>query len=295
MLTIFRFLPGLITIQFVSIFYPLLDVYKLKQLERKFGSNRHEDDNAPRISVEPKNTVSMDTLNMRLQHDPTSLLYWAYTKEFTAENVIFLTSVLNFKKRWEQVAKHTANMTPLQLRERYEEAALIFFTLVNPHTARMNINIDHKTYLELEDMFKSCSYEAFSDDSSSCSKGSSTYIENIVAPWEDFEPPQAEPTAAAADRPASSNSHTSGDSKIVADTEVDKLYQIPVTEISVKEDAAAEDLVIPPQFSLEVFDRAYEVVKRDVYLNTWVRFETRYNKPRDPAERERTMSYVSRV
>jgi hypothetical protein len=287
LLTVRRFLPGLIIMQFVTVFFPLLDVYKLQKLERQFGRNRDGYGTESINGERPRNPYSMATLELQLAKNPSNLLYWAYTKEFTAENIMFLTSVRDFKRKWAQVAKHTDNMTNLQLRERYEEAALIYFKLVDPQTARMNINIDYRTFSELQEIFKECHYEAFLDDNSSCSKGSSTYTENIVTPWADFEPEL--------ERPASSTSHQSDEgSKLATDSEVDKLYQIPVTEISSSEDKTASDFTIPRKFSLEVFDRAYEAVKNDVYLNTWVRYEARYSRPRSP-NRPRTMSFVSKV
>ena len=278
-------------IQVVSIAFPLCDAHNIKRIERHYGSKRQTFGTDSIYSEKARSQNSMDTFTMTLQRDPKHLLGWACTKEFTAENIIFLTQVQAFKKKWEQAAKHVENLSELQLRERYEDAALIFFTLVNAHTARMNINIDYKTYSELEEMFKGCSYEAFSDDSSSCSKGSSTYTENIVTPWADFEPP----ASTNADRPASSTSRRSDDSRRIGDSEVDKLYQIPVTEISTE--TAAEEAPVPTNFSLDVFDRAYEIVKNDVFLNTWVRFEKTWGKrPHSPPlPRQRAASFLSKV
>jgi hypothetical protein len=251
------FLPGLITMQFVSIFFPLLDVYKLKSLERKFGRNR-EPQYATGERERPQNPYSMATLELQLAKNPHHLLYWAYTKEFTAENIMFLTAVRDFKRRWEQVAKHTHNFTSLQLRERYEEAAVIYFKLVNPITAKMNINVDSRTYNELKELFKGVEYQP--DDNSS---KSSSCESNVVAPWEDI----------ITERPGSSTSTSrqSDDGNLINNNDhVDKLYPLPVTEIHDKTET------VPPKFGLEVFDRAYEVVKNDVYLNTWVRYEARY-------------------
>jgi hypothetical protein len=243
--------------QFVSIFLPLLDVYKLKSLERKFGRNR-DSSLASGEREKPQNPYSMATLELQLAKNPHHLLYWAYTKEFTAENILFLTAVRDFKRRWEHVAKHTSNLSTLQLRERYEEAAVIYFKLVNPITAKMNINVDSRTYIELEEMFRGVE---FHPDDSSSSVNSSSCESNVVAPWEDHE------------RPTSATSRQSDEGNLIND-HVDKLYPLPVTEIHDKSDS------VPINFTLEVFDRAYDVVKNDVYLNTWVRYEARYSRPR---------------
>jgi hypothetical protein len=275
--------------QFVSIFFPLLDVYKLKSLERKFGRNRDSAHNQSAEGERPQNPYSMATLELQLAKNPHHLLYWAYTKEFTAENILFLTAVRDFKRRWEQVAKHIENLSTVQLRERYEEAAVIYFKLVNPITAKMNINIDSRTYSGLEQMFRGVEYQP--DDSTSSSGSSTCYTEsNVVTPWADVE------------RPASASSHQSDENKLISN-HVDKLYPLPVTEIHDKSEASndsteAKEPSVPATFTLEVFDRAYEVVKNDVYLNTWVRYEARYSRPRSPrtaSRGQRSVSFVGRI
>ena len=282
-----RFLPGIVTIQIVSIFFPILDAIKLKQLESRVNPDKQPDGADSLFSEKSRNPYSMDCLELSLKNNPQGLLNWVSTKEFTAENIMFLTQVHKFKRQWGQVAKHTDALDELQLRERYEEAALIWFTLVNARTARMNINIDYKTYSELEIMFKGLSYDAFSDDSSSCSKGSSTCT-NVVAPFLDQDPPEDD-----TDRPASSNSRQSNDSKAIGDSEVDKLYRIPVTEISSNDGSTTEDTPIPPNFSIDVFDRAYAIVKNDVYYNTWVRFDSKIGgRPHSPT-RQRGSSFLA--
>lgn len=275
--------------QFVSIFFPLLDVYKLKSLERKFGRNRDSGHSGSAEGEKPQNPYSMATLELQLAKNPHHLLYWAYTKEFTAENILFLTAVRDFKRRWELVAKHSENLSTVQLRERYEEAAVIYFKLVNPVTAKMNVNLDSRTYAELETIFRGVEYQP--DDSSSSSGSSTCYTEsNVVTPWADFE------------RPASAGSHRSDENKLIKD-HVDKLYPLPVTEIHDKNDVSkgsteSKEPSVPADFTLEAFDRAYEVVKNDVYLNTWVRYEARYSRPRSPrtvSRAQRSTSFASHI
>jgi hypothetical protein len=264
--------------QFVSIFFPLLDVYKLKSLEHEFGENRE----IPRDPAEMHNfhekkinPYSMATLELQLDKNPSQLLYWAYTKEFTAENIMFLTSVRDFKRKWDQTTKHTDLLDPNQIRELYEEAAMTFFRLVNPTTARRNINIDSRTFRELENMFKGCHYEPV-DDSSSVSKSSSQCTHNVIAPWEEHDLPE---------RP---HSALSDEGKLL-DDHVNKLYPLPVTEIHTKCDTihgnqSTKETAIPGNFNIDVFDRAYDIVKNDVYLNTWVRYEARYSRPLSPSQ-----------
>lgn len=264
--------------QFVSIFFPLLDVYKLKCLEHKFGENR----GGPRTSSEmynfhekKSNPYSMATLELQLDKNPEQLLFWAYTKEFTAENIIFLTAVRDFKRKWTQATKNTDVLAPNQTRELYEEAAMIFFRLINPTTSLRNINIDSRTFRELENMFKACQYEPL-DDNSSVSKSSSRCTHNVVAPWEEHEIPE---------RPHSS---LSDEGKLI-DDHVKGPYPLLANGIHsrcdlVRDDQHAEEEIIPSNFNIDVFDRAYDIVKNDVYLNTWVRYEARYSRPLSPSQ-----------
>ncbi|TLD27686.1 hypothetical protein E2P81_ATG10974 [Venturia nashicola] len=261
------FLPGLITMQFVCIFFPLLDIYKLKRLEHSFGENRSvPDDPAELRNFHDRklNPYSMATLELQLEKKPSQLMHWAYTKEFTAENVLFLTSVKAFKRKWTLAAKQPIELDSTKARALYEEAAMIFFTMVHPVTARRNINIDSPTFRELDDMFKGCHYDP-DDNISSASKSSSHLTQNIVAPWEEVGTPERCHSALS-------------DRGNLLDDHVNKLYPLPVTQIHSKSDTLTDGpstIMVPAQFTIEVFDRAYGSVKNDVYLNTWVRFVNR--------------------
>lgn len=212
----------------------------------------------------------MASLEMQIEKNVDPLLRWAAQKEFTAENIVFLREVRDFKHKWSNTATH-GFLTDNQLRERYEEAALIYFTLVNPLTAKFNINLDYRTYNELEQMFAGLRYEPFADDGSSMSKSSRS--ENIITPWADMDE-------------SSPGSRASGEATVGPGSDIDKLYPLPITEIRLSAETPRQSLVglqhthIPPAFSTHVFDKAYESVKYDVFLNTWVRYEARFSKPR---------------
>jgi hypothetical protein len=268
--------------QFVSIFFPLLDAYKNKAAKSTIGSTSPleitpYEQNGPRS----RDVYSMASLEMQINKNLDPLLRWAAEKEFTAENIVFLRAVRDFKRKWTNITKRVPVLNPLQERERFEDAAYIWFKLVNPLTARFNINIDYRTYSELEQMFSGLCYEPFDDDESSSGK-SSARSENVVAPWLDAE---KEPLP----RTSSPTCTSTSDDRIGVESDVDKLYQIPITEISIRYangDEKTEDLdnlyQVPEHFALEVFDKAYEIVKDDVFRNTWVRYEARFSRPHDP-------------
>ena len=237
-----RFLPGLMTMQAVSIIIPLYDAYKNKEVTRRASSIYSTS------STKSRDIYSMAALDVQIQKNIEPLLRWASQKEFTAENVVFLKAVRDFKKRWELAAKKS-ELSPLQLRERYEEAALIYFTLINPLTARFNINIEFRIFAELEEIFRGLVYEPYVDDISTTS--SSARTENIVTPWTDII------------RPGQSTSCE----RLVND--IERLYPAPVTEIEM---VAGRDHRIPQRFTIDIFDKAFDSVKYLVYTNTWVKF-----------------------
>jgi hypothetical protein len=278
---------------------------------------------------------SMASLEMQISKNLDPLLKWAAEKEFSAENIVFLRAVRDFKKKWTMVAKQeqqrlrprplrrplgrsrayyttlsqrhddgmpaTPNgatiddrcLAPELRRERYEDAASIWFTLVNPLTARFNINIDYRTYSELEALFHGLRWRPFcrdpTDDGASGSSRSDK-SDNMVAPWDGYEP----------DLPRRLPQRASG---AVPLSDVDRLYKIPVTEVALADDDDDDDededaagagsmftgdgatlsteaetrrLKVPSGFGIDVFDRAYESVKTDVFLNTWPNYEAAF-------------------
>ena len=113
-------------------------------------------------------------------------------------------------------------------------------------------------------------FEPFDDDSSSLKSGRAA---NNATPWEDFDMPGT------------------GQPAIKANSDVDKLYPLPVTEISASEagsyassSTASEEMsvTVPPGFNMTVFDRAYDIVKRDIFFNTWMKYEASVDESTAP-------------
>ncbi|KAF2665570.1 hypothetical protein BT63DRAFT_428530 [Microthyrium microscopicum] len=261
------FLPSLITMQLSSIIFPLLDVRKKNATLASRQSTTSSSSSLRKSQT--REMYSMSSLEMQISKNLDPLLRWACEKDLTAENIVFLRAVRDFRKKWLAAEKRSKkDLSNEQLRERFEDAAYIWFKLVNPLTARFNINIDYRTYSDLETIFVGLRYESWDDDVSAKSVRS----ENVVTPWADFE-----------GRPPSLKSQGSEECKM---SDVDRLYVLPVTEVRM-ESATDEDdgcvdasvFHIPPAFGIDVFDKAYESVKTDVFHNTWPRYEARFSRP----------------
>jgi len=241
-------LPGLMTKQIVSVLFPLLEAFWRKRLTQRDGSqtSRREGDRTHDL-------YSMHALELQILKNPQPLLQWARETDLTAENIMFLREVASFKKKWIR-AQRRAKLNDSQLRERFEDAAMIWFKLVNPITAQFNINIDHRTLSELHSYFEGLKFDGEAEQ-----KSVRTGETNVIAPWEMLDDDMAEAS-----------------SRWTCD--VDRLYMLPntaiVTEAEVGEVDGSESTVfcIPCTFDVDIFDEAYETVKMDVYLNTWPRF-----------------------
>jgi hypothetical protein len=186
---------------------------------------------------ELKSKSSMQALEFSIEHSIESLIAWAAAREFTAENCIFLREVRNFKKKWGAVP----NITTAQRRQMFNEASLIFFTLVNPFTAETPINIEYKIFKTLQNTFSGVEFDPYMPRSKTPedlrSPVSPVPRDNVVCPWEDT-----------LSRPASIESD--------------------ITTSSI----TSSQMHVPSDFNEEVFDAAFDSIKYLVFTNTWPRF-----------------------
>jgi hypothetical protein len=187
----------------------------------------------------------MQALEQTISQDIEPLITWAASREFTAENTIFLREVRNFKCKWASLR----TVTTAQRRQMFTEASLIFFTLVNPFTAETPINIEYKIFRCLQDIFADVEYDPYKPEGGAGSAPSSapgtapqspSIKENVVCPWENI-----------LNRPTSIDSNGSGSSSS--------------TTTSVRN-------IVPSQFTENVYDAAFDSIKYLVFTNTWPKY-----------------------
>ena len=248
-------------IQLVSIFIPIYDARKSKQLRCQTESLYSSS------TTKSKDQYCMSALEAQINEDIDSLLIWTSKREFTAENVVFLKAVRDFKRKWATEEAGGRALSTEQIRQRYEEAGLIFFNLVNPNTARFNINIDSVTYRQLESVFSAL---ATPDTSPSTPGGGN----NLVCPWNDDFQRLTE----------IATSGTDSETKLV--DEVKNTYQSQVLSVELKDRGSlgvsstdssvgsptVPSSLVPSAFNLTVFDRAYASIRYLVFTNSWVKF-----------------------
>ncbi|KAH7128448.1 hypothetical protein B0J11DRAFT_271401 [Dendryphion nanum] len=246
------FLPSLVVCQQVLILIPLRDAYQSSSRRSSMSSTTTTDSlvaeksftlkKSPHVlfNKEMKPKASMQALEFSIEHNIESLITWAACREFTAENTIFLREVRNFKKKWATLT----TVTTAQRRQMFTEASLIFFTLVNPFTAEIPINIDYKVFRALQRIFADVEYDPYLPSEPGTAPQSPSARDNVVCPWEEV-----------LDRPASFGSTASA-----------------ISTSSTKS-------FVPSEFTEDIYDAAFESIKYLVFTNTWPRFvEAELNK-----------------
>jgi hypothetical protein len=239
-----RFLPSLVVCQQVLIIIPLRDAFKSRPQQRSTSvsetaslNSNHSVVSAKSSTVifskELKTKASMQALEFSIENSIEPLIAWAASREFTAENTIFLREVRNFKKKW----FFEKSISTAQRRQMFNDASLIYFTLVNPFTAETPINIEYKIFKTLQNMFSEIEFDPYMPTRSKTPENpkSPGLRENVVCPWEE-----------STSRPASLESNQSAE--------------------------MASKSIVPSEFSDDVFDAAFESIKYLVFTNTWPRY-----------------------
>lgn len=239
-----RFIPSLIVCQQVLVVIPLRDALKMQPYRRSSISETDSFKSSRPILVEKspmesldkssRTKVSMQALEFSIEHSIEPLIAWAAAREFTAENCIFLREVRNFRRKWAGLKV----VTTAQRRQMFNEASLIFFTLVNPFTAEMAINIEYKIFKTLQTVFAEVEFDPYMPRCKTPDDVQSpVFRENVVCPWEDT---LSRPTSIQSDTTSSSTSSTKS--------------------------------IVPSEFTDEIFDAAYDSIKYLVFTNTWPRY-----------------------
>lgn len=183
----------------------------------------------------------MGALENVLEKNVEPLLQWAARREFTAENIVFLKAIRDFKRKWRAVANTDINNDDLRL-ELFEDAAYIYFSCVDHVTAAFNINVESKIYIGLKQIFggvRVCDRALESPNSN----------HSEICPFDDLRPFATEIS-----------------SKIA----LPDAYALPTTEI--ESTTPGQPVLVPKGFSINVFDEAYRSVKYLVFTNTWQRY-----------------------
>lgn len=190
--------------------------------------------------------LSMGALEYVLEHNPDPLRQFSALKDFSGENVAFLTAVAEWRNRYRTVGKGEA------AREAYNKALSIYVDFISSKDAEFPINISFQVKTSLEGMFEKAARVLYGD------RGLANSPATPFAPGTDW--PRGE---AAAARPSHASERPIIGSRSNSNTDV---------ELRAMTDRVAYWGEIPAGFDATIFDKAETSIKYLVLTNTWPKF-----------------------
>lgn len=173
-----RLAPGIIVMQFTTIFFPVYEIFKSRSQMRatlailkSWEDRRDEGDYknhliSGRSSVEPPSTIettvssarhrelySMASLEKALAVNPDPLLRFAASKDFTAENILFLIQVRHWREAFESAPRVKGNLTETAKSHLFNSAVQIYMSRVNDETTEFPVNIESRVRQDLDSIF----------------------------------------------------------------------------------------------------------------------------------------------
>lgn len=243
------FVPGLGAMEFVILFFPIIEIWEFKKRQRK-------------AREEPGHTkftkYSIAALERALHHDIDRLEEFAATKDFTGENIIFLRRVESWKESWRlsETEASGEKLTPLALRARYDTAECIFRSLIHRESSAFPLNIEEEIYLPLSRVFGESNY-----GSQKCLPVHKLpSIPRAVAPFTDGILASARKTP---------ESRCFWETQGRRESE-EQEYNGEGPPTPPRKNSVAREP--PMHFDIHVFDRAEAAVKQMVLTNTWIRY-----------------------
>lgn len=240
--------------EFVTIFFTLLEVYRSRRERRAISAAiedwerrtpgfesvqsglRHytskSESESERTRSNKADLCNMQALERALESNPRALLEFAATKQFTGENIVFLTRVRAWKESWNRATSAKTLMSLEAKSKLYEAGRDLFDRNINLYTAQFPVNLESKIYRSLEAIFGS---------------NSPRESRSIVTPFTEFWTVKRE-------------SKTAG------------FEEITISAAEASTASSDRILTLPYGFDGDVFDLAERSIKYMVLTNTWARY-----------------------
>jgi len=256
--------------EFVTVFFPLLEVYQRRRYLRSRDAANHQNEHgfpvvsdpatrlgsttgiSTRASRRNNDMYSMDALNNALTTDIGPLLTFAATKDFSAENILFLRDVAKFKDLWSTTEGREGTITADSKHMLFTEALKIYEEYVCVRLSRAPINISGRMRVAMEKVFEVASAQHLQTQIS----------EDAITPFASEE--NAFPLTTF-NQPANPPGLRSESQEQIINPIVSATANEPLT-------SQAHIVEVPETFGKEVFDQAEQNTKYTVLTNTWSRY-----------------------
>jgi hypothetical protein len=307
--------PGIIVMQFATIFFPIFEIFEHKTSVHKRPESFDSTDSTlwsttsrseKMSSSQPRNSTaelfheinaasvghlySIGALERALLINPEPLLQYAARKDFTAENIVFLTQVRDWRQFWNSAPRNpsTGLVTEDAQVRLFRMAIEIFATSVDDKTADFPINIEGYVRRELAAVLGPSALNRMSGfaarNGSNASCGLEVHgVPSVVpvAPWAEQKQAGSFTTTISAcsisppsSPPMALRSMSSGKTPLLTTTTTMRTEPKPYRledrpDLSPQSNGRGLDI---PGFDEHVFDDAEASIKYLVLTNTWRKF-----------------------
>ncbi|KAK5694083.1 hypothetical protein LTR97_009704 [Elasticomyces elasticus] len=216
--------PGIIVMQFCTIFFPIWEFYEQRRAVHAIWNDSQWEKQENRSSVmeseaststlpssqrqlldnstaklfealaadsmaDGKELYRMAALEKALLINPTPLLHFAATKDFTAENIIFLLHVKEWRRAWRAAPcdPETGHLPHYAQRRLFNMALDIFASSVSDQTAEFPINLEGPAVKTLATIFE----PHMASSRSGSSDGGQSEDGTLVGSWEMSQRPRS--------------------------------------------------------------------------------------------------------
>lgn len=270
--------PGILVMQFTTVFFPVYEIFKsrnemrsalavLESWEDRHGTEKSlEDIDSSKASSLPPSTTSsqerelftMGALEKALAVNPDPLLKFAATKDFTAENILFLTQVRRWKEAFAFSPRVNYDVTDSAKSQLFNSALEIYISRVNEKTTDFPINIEFKIRQDLDAVF---------GPAVPTGRITRKEYERYMSAGNFFKAPQVATSFDLHHGSESSDSTETPPGPILLSTENSMFPLHPgVSPLGVPRGK------MRPEFNEHVFDAAESSIKYLVLTNTWQKF-----------------------
>lgn len=277
---------GILTIEMVTLAFPILQIFKHKWFTRStrqvlaaFDAKQLTSTSTENGSMATRSTgskggrmYSMESLEECLNTDHDGLQLYASCMELNGENIIFLVKVANFRQNWATTFSKIHNYGRARM-SMFRAGLSIYVSLVHSSTASYPINIESPIYARLHSIFGAATELVASRKSIE----SPTTPISAVTPWD--EPPNLDDVPPVGNVLDANEMYAMRSMTLSIPPTRRSLrnesseHIIPLDDLGDAHDALAS-FQIPREFDERVFDAAYKSIKYMVWTETWQRYMT---------------------
>ena len=266
--------------ELVTLTFPIVQIFKHRKAARETQAILAEFDNK-KLYSEPSTTgslatrstgskrgkmFSMESLDECLTSNCDGLQVYASCMELNGENIIFLTKVLGFQRKWNMDFSKIRDSSRARM-GMFRAALSIYVTLVHSDTASYPINIESPIYAKLESIFAAATKLVASRRNS---ESPSTPISSVT-PWDE---PQSEPLVKSSmlESPGTYPMRNMSLSTPPARRSIDNDSREHIISLDDDPQDTLAGFKLPAEFDEHVFDAAFKSIKYMVWSETWQRY-----------------------